>query len=87
MSPQCDCCECTLLLANGAAKTNNVTGNEGYTFDNANRIATRQVAAAPVSNYTSDANGNTFRKGSEVAARYNTCGRNRRHATNHRADR
>ena len=47
-------------MGNRTAKTDNVTGNEGYTFDNANRIATRQVGTSAATNYTSDANGNTL---------------------------
>jgi hypothetical protein len=42
------------------AKSDNVTGGEGYTFDDANRIAIRQVGSSPVTSYTSDANGNTL---------------------------
>ena len=45
------------------AKTDNVTGNKSYTFDNANRLVTRQVGSSPVANYTSDADGNTLTDG------------------------
>ncbi|MBC8138085.1 MAG: RHS repeat-associated core domain-containing protein [Fibrella sp.] len=47
-------------MGNRTAKTDNVTGKETYTFDDANRIATRQVGASAVTNYSSDANGNTL---------------------------
>ncbi len=47
-------------MGNRTAKTDNVTGSESYAFDDANRIATRQVGSSAVQSYTSDANGNTL---------------------------
>lgn len=35
-------------MGNRTAKTDNVTGNETYAFDDANRIATRQVGTSAV---------------------------------------
>jgi len=55
-------------MGNRLAKTDNVTGSEGYTFDNANRIATRQVGASPITNYASDADGNTLTDGKHANA-------------------
>ena len=55
-------------MGNRTAKTDNVTGSEGYSFDNANRLATRQVGSSSAVSYTSDANGNTLTDGDRTNA-------------------
>ena len=57
-------------MGNRTAKTDNVTGNETYAFDAANRITTRQVGTSAVINYISDANGNTTSRDNSITPPY-----------------